>query len=90
MTKKILGGQLIGEFKVSWPSHGLPDELDNIQVELDRGCISNIELWVCSDGGELVTVDWREFNGEALSALVQDCIKIGRPVDLDTSSAVKM
>ena len=77
MPVRTLRYDQISLFKRSWPCHGLPDELDRIVVETDGiGDVVDIEAYVHKDGEEH-PVEWREFDGAAFSALVQDCVSFG-------------
>lgn len=69
---------LIDEFKQSWPCHGLPDEFDRLTVETDvRGDIVDIVAEEQLSDGSFEVLDWHEFDGPSLLALVDDCKTLG-------------
>jgi len=78
MTWHTIRYDRIHDFKQSWPCHGLPDDFDSISVETDsQGNVVDIEAYVHHGDGSNELLEWREFDGPALNALVQDCIEFG-------------
>lgn len=83
MTWHTIRYDLISEFKQSWPCHGLPDDFDSLSVETAaNGDVVDLEAYVHNDDGTNELLEWREFDGPALSALVQDCITLGDVTDI--------
>jgi hypothetical protein len=78
MPSHTIRYDLINDFKASWPCHGLPDDLHSLTVETDtKGDVVDIEAYTHHDDGTNEQLEWREFDGAALSALVADCITLG-------------
>lgn len=78
----------IEDLKSRWPCHGLPDDFDSLSVETDpRGNVVDIEAYVHHSDGTDEKLEWREFDGPALKALVDDCIKFGDVSDAPAPSA---
>nr|WP_250807860.1 hypothetical protein [Neorhizobium tomejilense] len=85
MTWHTIRYDIISDFKQSWPCHGLPDDFDSLSVETaENGDLVDIEAYVHHEDGTDELLEWREFDGPALSALVQDCIKLGDISDMSS------
>jgi hypothetical protein len=88
MPHFTLRHDLIAEFKASWPCHGLPDDLHSITVETDRkGDVVDIAAYEHHPDGSDELLDWHDFDGAALAALVQDAIDLGDRVDEQPTGA---
>lgn len=77
MTWRTLRWDFIDDFKKSWPCRGLPDNLHSIACELWAGDDSRIVAY--DDAGE--PMDHETFDGPALVALVDDCLRLGDDSD---------
>lgn len=85
MTWHTIRYDRIADLKAAWPCHGLPDDFDSLSVETDsRGDVVDIEAYVNHPDGRNERLDWSEFEGPALKALVDDCVEFG---DLSDESA---
>lgn len=74
---RTLRWDFIDEFKKSWPCHGLPDNLHSISCRESNGDLVDIEAY--GEAGELL--DSGTFDGPALTALVDDCLRLGDDSD---------
>lgn len=78
MARYRIGPEAIEAFCRSWPCHGLPDNLDALEVEFaSNGDLVDLEAFNEFDGW---TLDTHDFDGPALAALVSDAAKIGEPL----------
>ncbi|MCZ7861760.1 hypothetical protein O9X98_10250 [Agrobacterium salinitolerans] len=78
MTWHTIRYDRIADLKAAWPCHGLPDDFDSLSVETDeKGDIVDLEAYVNHPDGSNEQLDWREFDGPALKALVDDCVEFG-------------
>jgi hypothetical protein len=81
----------IADFKASWPCHGLPDDFGSLSVETDsKGDVVDIEAYAHHEDGSNEQLDWREFDGPALSALVDDCVASGDITDEASPSVTQV
>jgi len=88
MTWHTIRYDRINDLKGSWPCHGLPDDFDSLSVETDhRGDVVDIEAYVHHPDGTDEQLEWREFDGPALKALVDDCVEFGDVSDTPAPSA---
>lgn len=68
----------IDAFKKTWPAHGLPDDLHSLSVETDaNGDVVDIEAYKDHEDGSSEQIEWRDFDGQAFKALVDDCVELG-------------
>ncbi|MDW9478858.1 hypothetical protein GOB57_09190 [Sinorhizobium meliloti] len=82
MTWYTIRYDRISAFKTSWPAHGLPADFDSLSVETDAsGDVVDIEAYVDLPDGGSAPIEWREFDGPALKALVDDCVEYGDIAD---------
>lgn len=87
MTWHTIRCDRINDLKDSWPCHGLPEDFDSLSVETDhRGDVVDIEAYVHHSEGTDEQLEWREFDGPALKALVDDCVKFGDVSDTPAPS----
>lgn len=81
MTWHTLFNDFISEFKSSWPSHGLPDDLQQLSVLTDvRGEIVDLKACGPITDGVLKVYDTHQLVGPALAMLIQDCALLGEIV----------
>ena len=82
MTWHTIRYDRIADLKAAWPCHGLPDDFDSLSVETDaKGDVVDIEAYVHHSDGTDELLEWHEFDGPALKALVDDCVKFGDITD---------
>lgn len=81
MTWRTLRWDFIDEFKKSWPCHGLPDNLHSISCCEVVGELypTGVEIEAFDESGKLMDTD--TFDGPALVALVDDCLRLGDDSD---------
>lgn len=73
-----LGPNEISAFCESWPCHGLPANLDALEVEYDsNGDLVDLEAFDEFSGNVL---DHSTFDGPALAALVSDAVHKGEVI----------
>jgi hypothetical protein len=88
MTWFTVRHDIIDAFKRSWPCHGLPDDFHSLSVETaQNGDLVDIEAYTHHPDGTDELLDWREFDGAAFTALVQDCILKGDITEESKASA---
>jgi hypothetical protein len=84
MTWHTIRYDRIEALKASWPCHGLPDDLGSLSVETaSNGDVVDIEAYVHHTDGRDEQLDWREFDGLAFKALVDECVEFGDVSDPD-------
>ena len=75
MPTYILKNEDIEKFKSSWSCHGLPEYLETIEVDVDNfGNLEDVRMTVIGNNGKPAPFDSSECDGDALKALVNDCI----------------
>lgn len=75
MTRYSISPDAIEAFCRTWPAHGLPDNLDRLEVEFAaNGDLVELEAF---DEFEGCTLDTADFDGPALLALASSAPQIG-------------
>lgn len=75
MTWRTLRWDFIDEFKKSWPCHGLPDNLHSISCKCGEFTGHVVHVCPYDEDGKLMDIE--AFDGPALVALVDDCLRLG-------------